>query len=199
MSGTVVRMAGGASLAAVLLGCVLSAPAASAAMAMPAGASREPGTSVAARLAELEDREAIRLVLRDYGKTLDERRFDDFGKLFAAEAEYVTGPSTLRGPAQIADGLRRIFAGNSLGIPEPNFHVLFNERIELQGDHAHSTSQSFYVAPGADGAPRIILMASYEDELVRTAEGWRFARRIVHSNMAPRPPSSAPSSPASSR
>jgi hypothetical protein len=155
---------------------------------LPAGAVAAQSDSAAqsARLASLEDREAIRLVLRDYGRLLDERRFDEFGQLFAEDGEYVAGATT-RGPQAIADGLRRTFAGNSLGLGEPNFHVLFNERITLAGRRAVSTSQSFFVAPGPDGAPRIVLMASYTDELVKTPGGWRFARRVVKGNMAPRP------------
>lgn len=148
-------------------------------------------TSQAARLAALEDREAIRLLLRDYGRLLDERRFDEFGQLFAENGEYVAGPTT-RGPKAIAEALRRTFAGNSLGLAEPNFHVLFNERITLAGAKAIATSQSFFVAPGADGAPRLVLMASYEDELVKTAAGWRFAKRVVKGNMSPRPAKAAP-------
>lgn len=140
-----------------------------------------------ARLSGLEDREAIRLVLRDYGRLLDERHFDEFGQLFAQDGEYVSAGTTVRGPAAIAESLRRIMAGNSLGLAEPNFHVLFNERIELHGDQADATSQSFFVAPGANGAPQLIMMASYEDRFVRTPQGWRFARRVVHGNMVLRP------------
>jgi hypothetical protein len=153
---------------------------------LPAAAQSVTPEQQVARLAALEDREAIRLVLRDYGRLLDERRFDEFGQLFAAEGEYVAGGTT-RGPKQIAEGLRRTFAGNSLGLAEPNFHVLFNERIILAGSKAVSSSQSFFVAPGPDGAPRIVMMASYEDELVRTPAGWRFAKRVVKGNMSPRP------------
>ena len=139
-----------------------------------------------ARLAELEDREAIRLVIRDYGRLLDERRFDEFGQLFAEDGVYIAGTTT-RGPAAIADSLRRIMSANSLGLAEPNFHVLFNERIELHVDQADATSQSFFVAPAANGAPQLVLMASYVDKFVRTPKGWRFASRVVHGNMAPRP------------
>lgn len=134
------------------------------------------------RLTRLEDREAIRTVLRDYGRLLDERKFDEFGQLFAADGEYVSGSST-RGPAAIAESLRRIMTANSMGLAEPNFHVLFNERIELHGDRADATSQSFFVAPGADAAPQIIMMASYVDSLVRTPQGWKFAKRTVRGNM----------------
>jgi SnoaL-like domain len=145
----------------------------------------QPAT--AARLAELEDREAIRLVLRDYGRLLDERHFDEFGQLFAADGEYLSAGTTTRGPSAIAESLRRTMTGNALGLAEPNFHVLFNEQISLHGDQAAATSQSFFVAPGPDGAPQLIMMASYEDTFVRTPGGWRFARRIVHGNMVLRP------------
>lgn len=140
-----------------------------------------------ARLAELEDREAIRLLLRDYGRLLDQRRFDEFGELFAQQGEYVSAGTTTRGAAAIAESLRRIMTANALGLAEPNFHVLFNERIELQGGQAEATSQSFFVVPGADGTPRLVMMASYEDRLVRTPRGWRFARRVVRGNMSLRP------------
>jgi hypothetical protein len=155
---------------------------------LPAGLSvaQPKATTPGGPLTALEDREAIRLLLRDYGRLIDERRFDEFGRLFAADGEYVAGTTT-RGPQAIADGLRRTFANNSLGLGEPNFHVLFNERITLAGARAIASSQSFFVAPATDGAPRIVLMASYTDELVKTAEGWRFAKRVVKGNMAPRP------------
>lgn len=143
--------------------------------------------SDSARLAELEDREAIRLLLRDYGRLLDERQFDEFGQLFAPDGEYVSAGTTTRGPVAIAESLRSIMASNPLGLTEPNYHVLFNDRIVLHGDEAESTSQSLFVAPGADGAPRLVMMGNYQDRFVRTPKGWRFARRVVLPGMAPRP------------
>jgi len=65
--------------------------------------------------------------------------------------------------------------------------VLFDERIELRGATATATSQSFFVAPATDGTPQLIMMASYEDKLVRTPDGWRFARRVIRANMTARP------------
>ena len=155
-----------------------------------AAGPKTASASATARLAALEDREAIRLVLRHYGKTLDERCFDNFGRLFASDGEYLSAGKTNRGPAAIVESLRQIFAGNSFGLGEPNFHVLFNERIKLQGEHATATSQSFFVAPGPDGAPRLVMMASYEDRLTRTSDGWRFAKRLERGNMAARPTTS---------
>ena len=144
----------------------------------------QPGAGAdAARIAQLEDREAIRALIRDYGRLLDERRFEEFGQLFAADGEYVSG-NTTKGPAAIGESLKRIMTANSLGLAEPNFHVLFNDHIELHGDRADATSQSFFVAPGADGAPQIIMMATYTDNFVRTPRGWKFAKRVVKGNMS---------------
>lgn len=157
------------------------------ALTLCGGATFAATPTASARLSELEDRESIRLLIRDYGRLLDERHFDEFGQLFAPDGEYVSAGTTARGPMAIAESLRRIMTGNSLGLAEPNFHVLFNERIELHGDQADSTSQSFFVAPGPNGAPQLIMMASYDDRFVRTPNGWRFARRVVHGNMVLRP------------
>jgi hypothetical protein len=170
---------------ACLIACTMAAS-----IAQPVQSQPGPG-NVAARLQELEDREAIRLVLRDYGRLLDARQFDEFGQLFAADGEYQSGTVT-RGPAQIAASLRKIMTDNPLGFATPNFHVLFNERIEIQGKTAHATSQSFFVVPGPDGSPSIAMMASYDDQLVKTAAGWRFARRVVHGDLSTRRSATTP-------
>src|SRR3546814_5111818 len=60
--------------------------------------------SMEQRLEELEGREAIRTLMKQYGRTLDTRRFDDFGKLFAeGDGVYVTGGREVTGPKAIAE------------------------------------------------------------------------------------------------
>jgi hypothetical protein len=135
----------------------------------------------------LQDREAIRVLLRDYGRTLDARDFDGFAALFAANAQYVSG-TTVTGPAAIGQSLKDIMGRNPLGFREPNFHVFFNEVIDVHGDRATSTSQSLFVVPGERNTPELALMASYEDVLVREGGRWKFLKRIVHGDIpVPRP------------
>ena len=135
----------------------------------------------------LQDREAIRVLLRDYGRTLDARDFEGFAALFATDAEYVSG-ATVRGPAAIGQSLKDIMGRNPLGFREPNVHVFFNEVIEVQGDRATSTSQSLYVVTGERNTPELALMASYDDVLVREDGRWKFQKRVVRGNIpAPRP------------
>ena len=132
---------------------------------------------------ELHDRVAIEELLRDYGRTIDERDFDAFGALFAEDGEYGSGPALTVGPEAIAEGMRTVFEANALGFAEPNFHVFFNQVIKVDGDSASASSMSFYVVPGEDGLPEIALMARYDDDLVRTGEGWKFKRRRVEGLM----------------
>lgn len=150
--------------------------------------------NLASRVRVLEDREQIRELLRDYGRQLDRRDFDGFARLFATDSEYVSGGVSTRGPAAIGASLREIMARNPLGFREPNFHVFFNEFIDVSGDAASSTSQSLYVVPGDSNKPDLVLMASYEDQLVREGGRWKFKRRVVRGNI-PVPRSRPPAGP----
>jgi len=106
---------------------------------------------------------------------------------------YVGGPGsdTLRGGTAIADFLRNIIASNPSGVGEPNFHVFFNEEIEVHGEQAKATSMSTFVTPAATGAPTMVILARYEDEYVRQGSEWRFKRRVVNGKL-PAPRSKAP-------
>ena len=138
-----------------------------------------------------EDRAAIHHLLVDYGRTLDARDFDGFAKLFAHDGVYVAGgpgAKPLSG-AQAGEAMRQTFAENALGFAEPNYHLFFNETVDFTGpDKAHASSQSLYMVPGEDGAPRAAMMARYDDQLVREGGQWKFARRVVHGQMPSPPP-----------
>jgi uncharacterized protein (TIGR02246 family) len=126
---------------------------------------------------EAADRAAIHELLTAYGSTLDARDFDGFAALFAKDGSYngATFPAA-------ATNMRTIFAENRLGFKEPNYHVFFNEVVTFDdADHAQSTSMSFYVVPGENGAPTPALMARYRDRLVREDGRWKFTRRDIES------------------
>jgi len=137
-----------------------------------------------------EDRAEIHALLVDYGRTLDARDFEGFAALFARDGLYVAGApgaEPLSG-AEAGEAMRRTFAENALGFAEPNYHLFFNETVEFTGpDSATATSQSLYMVPGEDGAPRAAMMAEYDDELVREGGRWKFARRAVRGLMPASP------------
>lgn len=154
---------------------------------MPAAAAPPPNEMATL---EVRDRAEIHALLIDYGRTLDARDFDGFGRLFARHGIYVTGPGMqTEGADATAQMMRKIMADNPMGFREPNFHVFFNEVIELEGGgRARASSMSLFVAPDAANRPQPMLMARYEDELVREDGRWKFARRTVHSLIpAPQP------------
>ncbi len=70
----------------------------------------------------------------------------------------------------------------------PNFHVFFNDEIEVTGDAARATGMSTFVTPGPTGAPLMAILARYEDAYVMRDGQWKFQSRVVHGNLpAPRP------------
>ncbi len=146
-------------------------------------------SSVETRLAQLESREQIRVLFNDYGRTLDARDFAAFGRLFAKDAEYVSGPGEpAKGPAAIQAMLTNIMGKNPSHLPEPNFHLFFNESIQVDGDHAHARSKGGFVVPDPqNNRIDMVFLATYEDDLVREDGTWKFQRRVVHSDL-PAPP-----------
>lgn len=135
---------------------------------------------------EAADRAAIHRLLVEYGTTLDARDFDGFASLFAREGRYIAGTGEGVSGAEAGEMMRQVFAENALGFGEPNYHLFFNEIVNLTGpDSAAATSMSLYMVPGQDGAPVPAMMARYEDQLVREQDQWKFARRVVQALMPP--------------
>jgi uncharacterized protein (TIGR02246 family) len=158
-------------LTVVALGVVLSI----------GGAVAQEGSDVNQKLSALEDREAIRQLLIDYGRTLDARDFAGFAELFASDAVYVGGGpgGEAHGPEAIRNQLEKTFQANPSGVSGPNFHLFFNATIELHGDEATSTSKGAFVIQSADNHPDLLILATYHDTLVREDGRWKFSRREV--------------------
>ncbi len=141
-----------------------------------------------ARVQALEGREEIRILMHDYGRLLDERDFDGFAQLFAGRAEYDSGGMVSKGPAAIAGFLKDIIGRNPAGYQTPNFHVFFNESIEVQGDRGTALSKSAFLVPGEGGKADAVIVANYHDVFVKESGRWKFLQRVVRSDIpAPKP------------
>ncbi|WEK47139.1 MAG: nuclear transport factor 2 family protein [Candidatus Andeanibacterium colombiense] len=137
---------------------------------------------------EGEDRARIHALLVSYGSTLDARDFDGFANLFAKDGVYIAGTGKGVSGRDAGAMMRQVFTENALGFKDPAAHVFFNEVVTLDDlDHAHATSMSLYLVPGADNRPAPAMMARYEDRLVREGGAWKFASRKVIS-LIPAPP-----------
>lgn len=130
-----------------------------------------------ARVQILEDREAIRALILAYGTAHDHRDYRTFASLFATNGEWVGGLGSAKGPEAIFELMDRTIGHN----PQPNgsgtYHVLTNDQIEIDGDHASATTKWIYITPGDDGAPKAVLLGHYDDEFIRENGEWKFLRR----------------------
>jgi len=149
----------------------------------------KPRNSIESRLRQLEDREEIRRLLVDYGRTLDQRDFLGFSKLFAEDAEYVAGGGmgATKGAAAIGRLLDEIFRKNPTGVRSPNFHLFANETIQVNGDEAVAVSKGIFVVPGETNSPEMVMLATYNDLLIREDGRWKFKKREVRGDI-PSPP-----------
>ena len=149
--------------------------------------------SIEARLRALEDREEIRQLMINYGRTLDARDFAGFSKLFAATALYGGGGGTgmAKGPEAIAKLLEDVMQKNPTNLNAPNFHLFCNEIIKLNGDTASAVSKGVFVVRSDANVPQAVMLATYKDEFVRESGVWKFKQRIVQGDI---PPAAQPAS-----
>ncbi|CDP83543.1 MULTISPECIES: nuclear transport factor 2 family protein [Mycolicibacterium] len=127
-------------------------------------------------LAEISDRLEIQQLLIDYSTAIDRRLFDDLDAVFTPDA-YID----YRAMGGIDGNYPEVKAW--LAEVLPNFpayaHMLGNFDVRIEGDKASSRTICFnpMVLPGLE---QQVLFCGlwYEDEFVRTAEGWRMSRRV---------------------
>jgi 3-phenylpropionate/cinnamic acid dioxygenase small subunit len=126
----------------------------------------------------LEDKDAIRELLARYCFLLDGFRLGEFAALFASDGEWISRNGSATGPEAIERLLRGL-------VPEPapgkrRKHFTANIIIDLAGDSAKVIS-NFLVVRDSEKGPAIAVAGTYDDMVVRTAEGWKFkSRRLSH-------------------
>jgi hypothetical protein len=136
------------------------------------------------RLQALEDREAIRRLLMNYGCFLDQRDFKSFALLFAEnEGEWIGGMGKARGRQAIRRLMEESIGANIAEDAPGNFHLFMNDSIDLDGDRAAATTKWMFVVQNATGKPELFYLGHYEDALVREAGEWKFLRRVVYSDI----------------
>lgn len=126
----------------------------------------------------LADHHAIVALTHAYCWALDSHRWDDLEQVFTPDATAVLGSPELRGVEAIK---RRI--EQALGSLDDSQHMVNTHEVRIDGDTA--TSRCYFhaqhvrraAAEQGTGGRHYIVAGRYEDRLVRTAEGWRIARR----------------------
>ena len=129
------------------------------------------------RVQRLEDRQAIRNLIVDYGMFHDHRDYRSLAALFAAEGEWVSGMGSGKGPAGVFQLMDDMIGHNPLPGGSGTFHVLANDRIGVDGDTASAVTKWMYITPGGDGSPNTVLLGHYNDQFIREDGTWKFLRR----------------------
>jgi uncharacterized protein (TIGR02246 family) len=138
--------------------------------------------TLAQRVQEIEDREAIARLFIDLQDALDGRDLAGYGALFTEDGEWsgVTGRAV--GPAAIAEFLGRYCKPwESEG--QRTYHTTTDIAIDLDGDTATARSKWQHITRGPDDQPVILHLGHYDDRLRRTPEGWRFTRRAAYGDI----------------
>lgn len=123
----------------------------------------------------LLDRAAIHDIITGYCRALDQRRYDEALRSFAADAVIDFGPGRLYdGPASFQE---RLQTGVLMRL-DATWHGLSQIEIDVDGDVASSTS---YVAAGHFSSTEgdSWVYGKYVDRFVRATDGWKVtARRL---------------------
>ncbi len=127
-------------------------------------------------LAEISDRFEIHQLLIDYSTAIDQRRFDDLDRVFTEDA-YID----YRAMGGIDGHFPEVKAW--LAQVLPNFpayaHMLGNFDVRIDGDTASSRTILFNpMVLGGEKNQILFCGLWYEDEFIRTPEGWRMSRRV---------------------
>lgn len=130
-------------------------------------------------VSQLADRVAVEEVIYRYPHCLDTGRFAEVAtEIFTEESELAFGDTVMRGGKAIADAL----AGYS-HVLRACSHNVTNLVIHVNGDSAQATYRilawHWFIRDDGDlmAASDIMTVGGYNDQLVRTAAGWRVHRR----------------------
>jgi SnoaL-like domain len=124
--------------------------------------------------AELEDRLAIIELTHRYCWALDSKQLELLDTVFMPDARAELRSAPLEGRDAIRN---RIHA--ALAPLDATQHTVTNHMITIDGDTATSRCylHSQHVRTGVEGGELYVIAGRYEDELVRTPDGWRIVFR----------------------
>ena len=133
--------------------------------------------ALAARVQVLEDREAIRQLIIDYGVYHDHRDYRALSALFARNGVWESGMGRGEGPEGVFRLMDDAIGHNPLPEGSGTYHVLTNDAITMNGDRASALTKWLFITPGAEGAPSVQVLGHYNDEFIREDGVWKFLRR----------------------
>jgi ketosteroid isomerase-like protein len=159
----------------LLVVALLAAPAA-------LGAQTARRGDLAQRIAQLEDRAALKALVDTFSILADQKDVQRQLLLFTEDATVESrsggAPGTpLRGRKQIGDAFSGFLANF-----QTVYHINGQQAVDLRGDRATGTSYCLVVLIGNENGKTIktTMGVTYDDEYVRRGGAWLIAKRVSH-------------------
>jgi hypothetical protein len=124
-----------------------------------------------------DDKAAIIEVLNLYGFALDAHRWDLMDRVFTQDVHAEFGPAGAFWPN--LDVVKRAFADFHESL-DNHEHTMMGHVVHVEGDQAYAFSYGEWLLEreAAEGGSQWLGKGWYDDELVRTVDGWRIKKRI---------------------
>jgi len=130
----------------------------------------------------LEEKDAIRELMARYCFHFDNGEFEAWLELFTPDGAFDLGKmGRFAGRASLQTFLERLPLTD--GVPLMK-HCVMNSIVAVNGNRA--TAQSYVVVVRGGEQLAVTIAGRYEDQLTKTADGWRFTERTVHFDLMSR-------------
>jgi 3-phenylpropionate/cinnamic acid dioxygenase small subunit len=133
----------------------------------------------------LADELEIRNLIARLAHIADMDPLERYADCYTADVvwDIVASPSgavnSRRGLSDVVEGSRQRRDAGAQGPGTHVRHVVSTTEIQLNGIDRAAGRSYWRMYQNADAQPEIRAMGVYDDEFVRTAEGWRLSRRVI--------------------
>ena len=125
--------------------------------------------------AELE----IRNLIARLAHQADSGDPDEYAQLFTEDASwYHPRFGEVNGRSALREGIRERFASGTQGPGSRLCHVVTTQWVHVV-DHDHALSQAYWLTLRVGSRPELANAGRYDDQLRRTSDGWKMARRNI--------------------
>ena len=129
-----------------------------------------------ARIEEIADKQHIQELQNRYSCSIDSGQYDNLDAMFTPDATY----HFVTGSTDNIEALKSTIR-DALSSLSTSQHINGNQWAEIEGDRA-AAGCYFTVHMYKKGLPdgeHFEMGGRYDDELIRTSEGWRFSKRAI--------------------
>ncbi|WP_137161049.1 nuclear transport factor 2 family protein [Blastococcus sp. CCUG 61487] len=129
-------------------------------------------------LQQLVAENEIRNLVARYAHLIDDAQVQEWSELFAEDGRMHAFGMPLEGRAALSEWVTGVLAGPKLRHVMGGTHVVVDSATEAHG------SADMVLLAANEGAWVVAAAPRYVDKYVKTAEGWRFAERILEDRSA---------------